>query len=87
MQDHVDFAYNFQSLYLRLSLSKFFDRNLYSRQRSNDDLITDYIDVHTFLWIFYSLQIYQLSSIVIHSVTACHNDERHLIKDFNKRKE
>ena len=77
MQDHVDFAYNFQSLY--------FDRNLYSRQRSNDDLITDYIDVHTFLWIFYSLQIYQLPSIVIHRVTVCHNDERHLIKDFNKR--
>ena len=36
---------------------------------------------------FYSLQIYQLPFIVIHCVTACHNDERHLIKDFNKRKE
>ena len=63
-----------------------FDRYLYSRQRSNGDLITEYIDVHTFLWIFYLLQIYQLPSIMIHRVTACHNDEQHLIKDFNKRK-
>ena len=79
MQDRVDFAYNFQSLYIRLFLSKFgnyetkliigiqrFDRYLYSRRRSNGDLITDYMDVHTFLWFIYLLQRYQLPSIVIH---------------------
>ena len=147
MQHRVDFAYNFQSLYLRLSLSKFgnyetqlimgfqrqtncsitknticdqklfsknayepiislelanlhrsvaskgqlskrnvhdFERYLYCRQRSNADLSTD---VHTVLWHFHSLQIYQLPSNPIQCVTACHDDERHLIKDFNKRKE
>ena len=50
-------------------------------------MITDYIDMYTFLCLFYSLQIYQLPYIVILCVTAFHNDERHLIKDFSTKEE
>ena len=70
---------------LIIGIQRYFDRYLYSRQRSNGDLITEYIDVSTFLWHFYSLRIYQLPSIVIHRVTARHELERQRFEEPDVR--
>ena len=98
MHDRVVFAYDFQPLHFRPSLSKFGnDETKLIIGISIDIYIVD--DAVMVIWLltiwmctrfcgfFYLLQRYQLPSIVIHRVTVCHNDERHLIKDFNKRKE